>query len=379
MKLLVIAPYFYPKIGGLEKYAWHISRGLKKSFGWEIVAVTANHAENIYQVETIEGIKIYRLPYWFKLSNTPINPNWFMTIARIIDHEQPDVINAHTPVPFIADVAAILSSIKKIPFVLTYHNDLVKQNILDLLFKIYYHTVGKVVGSIAHGIIVTSPYYANASSYLKQYRNKLHTIPPGVHLDYIDAIEPHSHLIEHYKNKKIVLFVGQMDHTHQHKGVTYLIESMKKLSKTIKDVHLILIGNGTMIDEYKRMGEDISMEILTDISDDGLHIYYKLAQVVVLPSVSEAEGFGITLIEAGASKKPVVGSRVGGIPYVIEHDVTGLLSKPGDSDDLAQQLKQIFTDTKRAQRMGHEGYKKVRSGYTWDKQIRLAHDFLSTL
>src|SRR3712207_4234978 len=107
MKLMIIAPYFYPKIGGLENYAYNIALGLKKKFKWNIVVVTSNHVEKKYKEEKINGLKIYRLPYLFKLSNTPINPFWYFQIREIIKKENPDVINAHTPVPFISDIAAI--------------------------------------------------------------------------------------------------------------------------------------------------------------------------------------------------------------------------------------------------------------------------------
>src|SRR3989338_4119208 len=117
-KLLMVTPYFYPKIGGLENYAFNISKGLKEKYNWEIVVITSNHENTGYQEETINGIKIYRLPRWFKVSNTPINPMWYWQIKDIIKKENPNVINAHSPVPFIADMAAKAAKSLGIPFVL---------------------------------------------------------------------------------------------------------------------------------------------------------------------------------------------------------------------------------------------------------------------
>lgn len=379
MKILVIAPYFYPKIGGLENYAWHIAKGLQSKFHYDIVVITANHKEKKYSEETLEDIKIYRLPYWFKLSNTPINFSWFLDIKNIIKDEKPDIINAHTPVPFIADIGALISFFQKIPFVLTYHNDLVKNNFLDLFFKVYYSTVGKLVGNISRALITTSPYYAENSNYLKQYKNKLHIIPPGVDLDFIEQISPQKALIDKFRNKRIILFVGQLDYTHQHKGLSYLIEAVGIIQKQINTVHLLIIGKGDMTEEYKKLGRDISMEILENVDDKSLFQYYKLSHVTVLPSTSDAEGFGMTLIEAGASKKPVVGSCMGGIPYVIEHNKTGFLSNPKDVTNLSEHIIKLLNNNDLSAKMGEAGYEKIKKNFTWRRQIEKAHELFSSL
>src|SRR5258706_8385452 len=107
MKLLVVTPYFYPKIGGLENYAYNFCIGLKKRYKWDIVVITSNHKNKKDIVEKINGLKIYRLAPMFKLSNTPVNPFWYLKIKKILKSEKPNFINAHTPVPFIADMAAL--------------------------------------------------------------------------------------------------------------------------------------------------------------------------------------------------------------------------------------------------------------------------------
>src|SRR5437667_4672077 len=113
-KIIIVTPYFYPRTGGLENYAFNIAKGLKKKNRWNVTVITSNHLGNKKTKEFIEGIKIYRLPILFKISNTPINPMWYFDIKKIIFEEKPDVINAHSPVPFIADITASVSA--EIPF-----------------------------------------------------------------------------------------------------------------------------------------------------------------------------------------------------------------------------------------------------------------------
>src|SRR5258708_1087947 len=142
MKILVVIPYFYPSVGGLQNYALFISKGLQQ-LGHEIIIITANHTEKKYIIETNKNLKIYRLVIDWKISNTPIGFRWFGDIERIIKDEKPDVINAHTPVPYISDIAAIVAKKNNIPFVLTYQNDLIKDNFfLNLMINMYYATLG---------------------------------------------------------------------------------------------------------------------------------------------------------------------------------------------------------------------------------------------
>lgn len=379
MKLLVIAPYFFPKIGGLENYAWHIAHGLRTKYGWEIVAIAANHTKSSYSEETIEGIKIYRLPYWFKLSNTPINLGWVWDIARIIKKEKPDIVNGHTPVPFISDLAAIVCKILNIPYILTYHNDLVKNNALDVAFRVYYATLGKITFIFSTYIVATSAYYANHSLYISTYKEKIHIIPPGVELTRMDRIVPPESLVQTHKDKKIVLFVGQLDRTHQHKGLAYLIKAMQKVQQRVPKACLLVIGKGDMIAHYRSAASDICAEFQSDVDDTALVEYYKIADVVVLPSTSQAEGLGMTLLEAGACRKPVVGSRVGGIPYVIDDGVNGLLATAADSTDLGEKILQLLNNRLTASQMGEAGYKKVVKDFTWDTQVTKAHILFSAL
>ncbi len=383
-KVLMVTPYFYPKTGGTENYALQIAQGLKKTYAWEIVVVTANHIANGEQKVSYKGITIYRLPISYKISNTPVGLHWKNQIDTIIEKEQPDVINGHTPVPFISDIAARVAKKRNIPFVLTYQNDLVKNNpILQFIINNYYFFMGNTTGKIATKIIVSSAYYPTVSPYLKQFANKLSVISPGVAIPFFDKTIPTRNLYNRYKNKKIVLFVGQLDKTHRHKGLHILMKAMREIITTDTTCHLVVIGKGDMIDEYTSLATAVgihnNIEIITDANNQKLVNYYKLSDVVVLPSINKSEGFGMVLIEANACKKPVIGSRIGGIPYVIQDNKTGLLVNPGDVTDLTKALKKILSNPSLAQKLGENGYKRVLKEFTWDQQVTKTHTLFRSL
>lgn len=373
-KLMIVTPYFYPKIGGLENYAYNIAKGLKK-YGWEIVVVTSNHESKEYKEEILDGIKIYRLPRQFKVSNTPVSFKWKKQIKEIIQREKPDVINTHTPVPFISDVTARIAYKLKIPFVLTYHNDLSKDNLfLDLICKLYYRFLGNKSLDLSNKIIATSKYYAKNSPYLKKRSKKIKIVSPGINLSQIESFK---------KIKNQILFVGQLDKTHAHKGLNYLIDSMNIVKNEIKDVKLFIIGKGDNLKHYKEYINQLGLQnniILTGfVSDKELNNYYTNSEVIVLSTSNNSEGFGMTLIEGMAHKCVSIGTKVGGIPYVIDDGKNGLLVPPKDPKALADAIIKILNNAKLAEQMGENGYKKVKENFTWDIQIKKTDEMLKEI
>lgn len=370
MKLLVVAPYFYPKIGGMENYAFTISKGLKQKYGWKIVVITSNHSEKKYKEEIIQGIKIYRLPTLFKISNTPVNPFWIFTIKKIIAKEKPDIINAHSPVPFIADVSKFVSG--KIPFVLTYHaGKMLKSKWLaDIGISTYEASALKYLFQKSDKIICYTKEFIDST--LQPFKDKVIFIPPGVDTKIFTPTRNY--------NKNKVLFVARIERSSEWKGLYYLLDAMKIVIERNNEAILEIVGTGDAVEDYKLYVNSINIHenvtFLGPLKGRYLAEVYKNTSVLVLPSTSTAESFGIVLVEAMASGIPVIGSNIGGIPNVIDDDINGLLVEPRDSKDLAEAILQILNDKKNAIKLGQSGLKKVEDNYTWEKQINKSYKIL---
>ncbi|CAB50366.1 glycosyltransferase family 4 protein [Pyrococcus abyssi] len=377
MKLLMITPYFYPEGGGLEKYAYMIARGLVER-GWEVKVITASRKGN--SLENLEGIEVIRLAPHFIVSNTPISFNLPLKLIKVFKEEQFSVINAHTPVPYYADVSAwvnnVLKGSNKTPFVLTYHNDLVKEGFpLDKVAYLYNLSLQRGLLLLSDTIITPSPYCYYESKLLRRFKKKLIWIPPGVDTErYFPGKSYRLHSIYNLpRSAKIVMFIGTMNRGHAHKGVPYLLKAFKYVATQVKDSYLVLVGRGDMIPEYKKMCMSLGISkrvIFTGyVEEDILPEFYRSSDVIVLPSTTVQEGFGMVLIEAGASGKPVIGTNVGGIKHVIENGKTGILVPPKDPFRLAEAIVTLLTDDNLARKIGKTGRRLVEREYSWDKIV----------
>jgi len=363
MKILIVAPYFYPNIGGVETYIYNRCIGLKEKYKCEIVVITSNQKEKKYSVENIKGMKVYRLPHLFKISNTPINPFWYFTVKKIIILEKPDLINAHAPVPFLSDITSHVTG--DIPYILTYHAGSMKKNkfVADMILGFYERFFLNALFSKSKLIITTFP--PKIFPQLYKYHKKIIQISPAVDLKIFKAKKTVA--------KKTLLYVGRIEKTSEWKGIKYLLDAVAIVKKDIQDIELILVGSGDAINDYKnyakKQGIDHNTQFVGALKGKTLAKQYNNANIVILPSTSNAESFGTVLIEAMACKKPVIGSRIGGIPYVIDNEKNGLLVEPKNAQQLAHAIKRILKNGKFAEKLGGNGYKKVVENFTLEKQL----------
>ena len=166
-----------------------------------------------------------------------------------------------------------------------------------------------------------------------------------------------------------VLFVGRLV---ERKGVKNLIDAVQRLPADLR-ARLVVIGDGPerqgLGARVRDSGLEDRVEIRGRVSDEELRAAYAGSDVLVLPSILDArgdtEGLGVVLLEAMSYGVPVVGSDIGGITDIVEHNKSGLLVPPGDPAALAQTLERLARDPALASRLGSAGAQRVRSAFGW--------------
>jgi glycosyltransferase involved in cell wall biosynthesis len=380
MKVCLATPYFAPARGGVETYTLQTCKRLRDKYGHDVFVVTTRHGHGSVLIEDRVGFKTYTLPANIKLSNTPVGFGWRRKLREIFAIEQPDVINAHTPVPFLADIVERARG--HIPFVLTVHNDIEKSTFLGkLMCAGYYHTLGDKTLEQSDGVMATSDYYVDISRRLSAQRSKLTIATCGVdtnlfHPQTSDGLVAR----EGHKGRRIILFVGSMDATHAHKGLDILIRSIVQLRDRYENILLLAVGKGNAISKYQALANELGLDkhILFPgpVEDFELADFYRSADVCVLPSTNRSEGLGLVLIEASACQKPIIGTRVGGIPFAVLDNRTGLLVEPGDVNALAGAIDRILADSELATSLGTNGHRHVKEHFTWSASANATNNAL---
>ena len=140
----------------------------------------------------------------------------------------------------------------------------------------------------------------------------------------------------------------RVERTSRWKGLHVLVDALPRLRELVPDVHLDVVGGGDDVEALQKRAADLGVADLVrwhgPVGHADLPARYRRAGVTVLPSLTESESFGMTLAEALACGCPVVGSDVGGIPFVVRDGVDGRLVPPGDPVALADALADTITD-----------------------------------
>ena len=173
-----------------------------------------------------------------------------------------------------------------------------------------------------------------------------------------------------------LLFVGRLTAI---KGLRVLVEALDSLRTTHPDVSLTVIGDGEdrswLEAQAKRLG---NVTLLGFQSQSGVAQALVEADALVLPSF--AEGVPVVLMEAMASARPVIATRVGGVSELVEDGNSGYMVAPGDADDLAKAIAALHDAPETRAKMGQAGREKVHKEFDIDKEAaRLLTLFQGTL
>lgn len=198
--------------------------------------------------------------------------------------------------------------------------------IVDSAAKLYTKTLGRfVLNSCDKLVVLHSSLFQDALS-LGVSPSKVSVMPNGVDFEQFNldldssTIRRKLHIED---GQKVLLFVGRLSLV---KRVDMLIEVTKKLLSQGFNIKTVIVGDGEFRDKYEKLATPIKGNVTFTgrIHHKELSKYYAIGDIFVLPSLSE--GLPTVLLEAAAFAKPIVASKVGGIPDIIVHGHSGLLA-----------------------------------------------------
>jgi glycosyltransferase involved in cell wall biosynthesis len=166
-----------------------------------------------------------------------------------------------------------------------------------------------------------------------------------------------------------ILCVGRLVH---HKGQSLLVRATAELARRGVDATVTLIGDGPnrphLEELTERLGVADRVTLLGSVGQDQIRDHYEAADIFCLPSF--AEGLPVVLMEAMALERPVIATRIMGVPELVEDGVTGVLVPPADLDALVSAIEALASDPSRRHRLGRAARVKVLDEFDVHRSAR---------
>lgn len=347
MRILTALTYYRPYYSGLTIYAERLARALVER-GHSVAVLTSRYHRSLAAGEMLDGVQVFRLPVLFNVSKGVLMPTMFFQAWAHI--RQADIVHLHLPQLDAAYLALICRLLNK-PVVLTYHCDLVlPAGFIHAIANRVSHLANKVSVWCAKQVVVNSLDYAEASSFLRPYLQKIRAIAPPVELVASTREDELS-----LQGKTGVVperrVIGMVARLAAEKGVEYLVEAMPDILKVYPNACVFYVGQYQDVlgeEEYIRkltplihaLGEH--WKFLGILSPGELSAFFRQCDVTVLPSTNSTESFGIVQIESMSCGTPVVASDMPGVRQPIRMTGMGRLVPPANAQALAKGISEIL-------------------------------------
>jgi rhamnosyl/mannosyltransferase len=355
--------YFPPHLGGVEQSMNLLARSLVFS-GERVSAIVANEAPSSV-TETLDGVEVHRLARTFAFASTPIAPGMRGALRAVASGKGgADLFHLQFPYPW--GELSWLSAATGTPTVMTYHADVVRQK---RLMTAYAPILRRVLDGVDR-IIVGAPQMIEHSPFLAPHAEKCRVVPFAIDLArFVRDAEVHERVARARESIEgpVVLFVGRLVY---YKGVDVLLEAMRDVAAT-----LVIVGRGPLEGELREravaLGIAHRVVWLEPLDDADLAAWYEHADIFCLPSTARTEAYGLVQLEAHQAATPVVSTDLPtGVPFVNQHEVTGLVVPPGDATALAEALTRLAEDEPLRRRLGEQARARVHSEFSVEAMAR---------
>ena len=360
--------------GGVQASVFGLSRALSRS-GNQVTAIAMPSRDiKNSRIETSKNLTIHFIKNRFKYHI--LNIFYLGKIVGIIKKESPDVVHIHGTSLLGLFLLSILR-LKCVNTVITIHGivtiefwkTLKKSFSLTILIKlITFFLIEFLLINISKKIIADTQYVSDT---LKKFCFREITIIP-------QGIDASFYQIPDNFVKNNIISIGVIS---PRKGYEYSIQAISRIKQNYPDLKYTIVG--ILKEEnrlyYEKLNElvkkeklDYQIQIHTDILFKDLQKLLEKAELFILHSAEESQG--IVFCEAMAAKKPIVGTNIGGIPYVVKNQENGLLSPYGNVESFSNHINLILSDSELRKRMSEKSV-VFSQQYNWSN---IAKKIIST-
>jgi glycosyltransferase involved in cell wall biosynthesis len=201
---------------------------------------------------------------------------------------------------------------------------------------------------------------------LKASRKNIRLIYNGIAIkEELDEKNKRENLVAQTKINQTVFTIGTVCRLNKEKGIEYLLRAVSIAKDFIPSLQLIVIGDGPEKKNLIWLAKKLEIGDRTQFVgfQEELTNWIDGFEIFILPSVKK-EAFGLVLLDAMAKAKPIIATKIGGIPEVILDQITGILIEPKNSEAIANAILHLFNHPKERARMGKNGLERVKTFFT---------------
>ncbi len=302
------------------------------------------------------GIKIdlFTIPQFIKWQTigSVLKISYLLALPRlkkIIRNIKPDIIHAHS-----ASSYGLLGALSGFhPFVISVwgsdiYNFPQKSNFLKKIINF----------NLKKSDMIYSTSKIMAEETKKYTMRDIRVIPFGIDSEIFKPKEIKSHFNEND------LVIGTIKSIEKQYGTEYLVRAFKKVKENNPDVplKLLIVGRGSLTNYIKQLAKDLGIEsdvkITGLVSYDKIPDYHRMLDIYIAVSTEDSESFGVAILEASACETPVIVSNVGGLPEVVDNNVTGFIVPHSSVEPLAEKIELLFDEALR-KKLGKAGRIRV--------------------
>ncbi|MFC1466788.1 MAG: glycosyltransferase [Candidatus Brachytrichaceae bacterium NZ_4S206] len=369
LRIVHIYKDYFPVLGGIENHIRQLAEAQVQHGHQVDVLVTSLNAAGA--AETLNGVRVTKAPRHLNVQSAPISFAFPHAVARLTAGA--DIAHLHAPYPIGEACNLWFGRAKRT--VITWHSDIVRQK---ALLRLYAPVLRRVVAK-ADAIIPTSETYARTSPWLRDHLDRCRVAPLGIPLARFDLSDAERARRRATLRRQllaaapatsgeplVLLSVGRLRY---YKGLDDLIRAMPDLP----DAVAVIVGVGPMEAEWKALAQRLGVAerviFAGEVDDAKLPDYYHAADIYVIPANSRAEAFGLAILEAMASRLPVISTEVGtATSWINQHGVTGLVIPPHDPSAIAQAVRTLG-DAGLRRTMGEAARHRVQAEFTLARMV----------
>jgi phosphatidyl-myo-inositol alpha-mannosyltransferase len=367
MKIALVSPYDFSYPGGVVNHISNLeSNFTRMGHTVKIIAPASKpvtgYGDRFIEIGTPRPIptsgSVARITISFTLNNK---------VKKVLEKEKFDIVHLHEPLaPTLCTTVLRLSRSVNIG---TFHATESRPSYRWTKPFMVDHLLNRWFKKLNGRIAVSRP----AMNFInKFFPSSYEIIPNGIDLHHFSPdVAPFP---EYNDGKTNILFVGRLE---KRKGLEYLLKAYNLIKPDCPECRLIVVGPGKK--NREKAEKDIEDLGLTDVIFTGnvdynqLPRYYKTADIFIAPATGR-ESFGIILLEAMATGKPVVASNISGYASVITDGEEGLLVPPKQEVPLAKAINLLMRDPQLRNKMGQKGL-ATASHFGWEKVSKRVMDY----